>query len=50
MPYLGYLRPDHEVEDAREIALTFTLRAGPQLAALLDHDCRRINAYTSARN
>ncbi|MET8566170.1 hypothetical protein ABZV75_38515 [Streptomyces flaveolus] len=50
MPYLGYLRPDHEVEDAREIALTLTLWAGPQLASLLDHDYKRINAYTSARN
>ncbi|MEW2290230.1 hypothetical protein [Streptomyces sp. NPDC047841] len=42
--------PDHEVEDAREIALTFTLWAGPQLAALLDHDYRRIDAYTGARS
>ncbi|MEW2290950.1 hypothetical protein [Streptomyces sp. NPDC047841] len=49
VPYLGYLRPGHDVEDAREIALTFTLWAGPQLAALLYHDYQRINAYTSAR-
>ncbi|MET9018322.1 hypothetical protein ABZX74_47255 [Streptomyces olivaceoviridis] len=44
----GILRPDHEAEDAREI--TLTLWAGPQLAALLDHDYKQINAYTSARN
>ncbi|MGW2462361.1 hypothetical protein ACWC2M_25540 [Streptomyces sp. NPDC001761] len=49
VPYLGYLRPGHEVEGAREIALTLTLWAGPQLAAL-DHDYQRIHAYTSARN
>ncbi|MET8566393.1 hypothetical protein ABZV75_39720 [Streptomyces flaveolus] len=48
MPYLGYLRPDHEVEDAREI--TLTLWAGPQLAALLDHNYTQITAYTSARS
>ncbi|MET8771104.1 hypothetical protein [Streptomyces sp. NPDC004658] len=50
VPYLGYLRPGHEVEDAREIALTFTLWAGPQLAALLGHDYQRIHAYTSTQN
>ncbi|MFF5553951.1 hypothetical protein [Streptomyces olivaceoviridis] len=50
VPYLGYLRPDHEVEDAREIALTFTLGAGPQLATFLDRDYKRITAYTAARD
>ncbi|MFE1453386.1 hypothetical protein [Streptomyces olivaceoviridis] len=29
VPYLGYLRPDHEADDARAIALTLTLWAGP---------------------
>ena len=45
MPYLHYVRQDHAVEDAREIALTFALWAGPQLAELMRHDVVRINAY-----
>ncbi|POX58730.1 hypothetical protein C3492_36615 [Streptomyces sp. Ru62] len=50
VPSLGYLRPGHEMADAREIVLTFTLWAGPHLAALLDYDYGRIHAYTGARN
>jgi hypothetical protein len=49
VPYLHYVRQDHAVEDAREIALTFALWAGPQLAELLRHDVVRINAYLDSR-
>ena len=49
VPYLHYVRQDHAVEDAREIALTFALWAGPQLAELMRHDVVRINAYLDAR-
>lgn len=48
-PYLRYLRTGHEVEDAREVALTFALWAGPQLAALMLHDAERITSYMDAR-
>ncbi|MFM9452520.1 hypothetical protein [Streptomyces europaeiscabiei] len=47
--YLGYLRPGHEVQDAREIALTFALWAGEALSALMHHDAERISGYTAAR-
>lgn len=47
--YLGYLRPGHEVQDAREIALTFALWAGDALSALMHHDTERITNYTAAR-
>ncbi|MDX3695046.1 hypothetical protein PV726_32850 [Streptomyces europaeiscabiei] len=47
--YLGYLRPGHEVQDAREIALTFALWAGEALSALMHHDTERISGYTAAR-
>ncbi|MFJ7905308.1 hypothetical protein ACIQ6V_33335 [Streptomyces sp. NPDC096198] len=43
------VRQDHAVEDAREIALTFALWAGPQLAELMRHDVVRINAYLDSR-
>ncbi|MFD7663464.1 hypothetical protein [Streptomyces sp. NPDC059788] len=49
VPYLLYLRDGHEVEDAREMALTFALWAGAQLAALMHHDAERITAYLHAR-
>lgn len=49
VPYLHYVRQDHAVEDAREIALTFALWAGPQLAELMRHDGVRINAYVDSR-
>ncbi|MER6540485.1 hypothetical protein ABT215_43425 [Streptomyces sp900105755] len=49
VPYLHYVRQDHGVEDAREIALTFALWAGDQLAALMHHDVARIHAYMDAR-
>ncbi|MER7694574.1 hypothetical protein [Streptomyces sp. NPDC097610] len=48
-PYLHYVRPDHAVEDTREIALTFALWVGPQLAELMHHDVVRINAYLNSR-
>ncbi|AXK36502.1 hypothetical protein DVA86_31940 [Streptomyces armeniacus] len=49
-PYLHYLRADHEVEDAREVALTFALWAGSQLAALMHNDPDRITACMDARD
>ncbi|HBF78520.1 MAG TPA: hypothetical protein DD420_00850 [Streptomyces sp.] len=49
-PYLLYLRDGHEVEDAREMALTFALWAGSQLAALMRHEADRITSYMDARN
>jgi hypothetical protein len=48
-PYLHYLREGHEVEDAREIVLTFALWAGENLAAFLRHDPTQITGYTTAR-
>ncbi len=50
-PYLRYLRAGHEVEveDAREIALTFALWAGSYLAALMQHESGRIAAYLDER-
>ncbi|MEU6462233.1 hypothetical protein [Streptomyces sp. NPDC046976] len=50
VPYLRYLRDGHEVEDAREVALTFALWAGAQLAGLLQHDAERIAVYLTARD
>ena len=50
VPYLRYLRKDHEMEDAREMALTFALWAGPQLAALMHDDVERISSYLDARS
>ncbi|MEU5958283.1 hypothetical protein [Streptomyces sp. NPDC047525] len=49
IPFLGYLRPDSELEDAREIALSFALWAGQDLSALMQHDAERIVGYTEAR-
>ncbi|WP_146057517.1 hypothetical protein [Streptomyces sp. SM12] len=49
-PYLLYLRRGHEVEDAREMALTFVLWAGAQLAALMHHEAERITAYLDVRD
>ncbi|MGQ4404400.1 hypothetical protein ACN6K4_006024 [Streptomyces hayashii] len=48
-PFLAYLRPDSELEDAREIALSFALWAGQDLSALMQHDAERIAGYTQAR-
>lgn len=48
-PYRNYLRAGHEVEDARELALTFTLWAGTQLAEVMHHDAGRITRYLNAR-
>ncbi|MEU6350138.1 hypothetical protein ABZ896_12505 [Streptomyces sp. NPDC047072] len=50
VPYLGYLRPEHELEDAREMALSFVLWAGASLSELMDHDATRISNYTNARS
>lgn len=49
-PYLLYLRDGHEVEDAREMALTFALWAGSQLTALMHHEAERITSYLDARD
>ncbi|MET9127757.1 hypothetical protein [Streptomyces sp. NPDC004528] len=49
VPYLHYVRPDHDVEDAREIALTFALWAGQQLAELMHHDPARVHGYVDSR-
>ncbi|MFI5985156.1 hypothetical protein ACIBEA_30345 [Streptomyces sp. NPDC051555] len=48
-PYLLYVRDDHEIEDAREMALTFGLWAAGELAQLLHDDPARITAYLTAR-
>ncbi|MFF9594223.1 hypothetical protein ACF1FX_34460 [Streptomyces sp. NPDC014646] len=48
--YLRYLRDGHQVEDAREMALTLALWAGSQLAALMLNDPARISAYLNARD
>lgn len=50
VPYLLYLRGDHEVEDAREMALTFALWAGAHLAELMHYEAERITAYLNARD
>ncbi|MGK4586108.1 hypothetical protein [Kitasatospora sp. HPMI-4] len=49
VPYLRYLREGSEVEDAREVALTFALWAGAHLSALMGHDAERIASYTAER-
>ncbi|WND40821.1 hypothetical protein RI578_41770 (plasmid) [Streptomyces sp. BB1-1-1] len=49
VPFLAYLRPGSELEDAREIALSFALWAGQDLAALMQYDSQRIVGYTQAR-
>ncbi|MFD8725635.1 hypothetical protein ACFV2H_48790 [Streptomyces sp. NPDC059629] len=49
VPYVHYVRQDHVVQDTREIALTFALWAGPQLAELMRHDVVRINDYLDSR-
>ncbi|MCL3999044.1 hypothetical protein [Streptomyces lavenduligriseus] len=49
VPFLAYLRPGSELEDAREIALSFALWAGQDLAALMQYDAERIAGYTRAR-
>ncbi|MEU1500545.1 hypothetical protein [Streptomyces sp. NPDC005732] len=49
VPYLHYVRPDHEVEDAREIALTVALWAGQQLAELMHNDAARVHGYVNSR-
>lgn len=48
--YLRYLRDGHQVEDAREMALTLALWAGSQLAALMLDVPERIGAYLNARD
>lgn len=48
--YLRYLREGHQVEDAREMALTLALWAGSQLAGLMLRDPARIGAYLDARD
>ncbi|MFI5982491.1 hypothetical protein ACIBEA_16640 [Streptomyces sp. NPDC051555] len=48
-PYLLYVRDDHQVEDAREMALTFGMWAASELAQLLYDDLVRITAYTATR-
>ncbi|MFE0777609.1 hypothetical protein [Streptomyces sp. NPDC058861] len=49
VPFLAYLRHGSELEDAREIALTFALWAGQALATLMQYDTERIAGYTQAR-
>lgn len=49
VPFLAYLRPGSELEDTREIALSFALWAGQDLAALMQYDSQRIVGYTQAR-
>ncbi|MEU0665239.1 hypothetical protein ABZ508_13665 [Streptomyces lavendulocolor] len=49
IPFLGYLRAGSELEDAREIALSFALWAGADLSALMQDDADRIAGYTAAR-
>ncbi|MCX4581168.1 hypothetical protein OHB41_50370 [Streptomyces sp. NBC_01571] len=49
VPYLHYVRHDHDIEDAREIALTFALWAGQQLAELMHHDPDRVHGYVDSR-
>lgn len=44
---LRYLRLRHEVEDARELALTLGMWAGAHLSALLHHDADRITNYVN---
>ncbi|UKZ02828.1 hypothetical protein BOQ63_001460 (plasmid) [Streptomyces viridifaciens] len=49
VPYLSYLRPGHEVEDAREVALTFALWAGENLARLMAYEADRVDGYLADR-
>ncbi|MEU5137700.1 hypothetical protein [Streptomyces californicus] len=49
VPFLAYLRQGSELEDAREIALSFALWAGQALASLMQYDIGRITSYTQAR-
>ncbi|MFD8727814.1 hypothetical protein [Streptomyces sp. NPDC059611] len=49
VPFLAYLRQGSELEDAREIALSFVLWAGQALASLMQYDTGRITGYTQAR-
>ncbi|GAA1213392.1 hypothetical protein [Streptomyces rhizosphaericus] len=49
-PYLAYLRPDFQLEDAREVALTFALWAGQSLSALMHYDVERITGYMLSRS
>ncbi|MEV7282892.1 hypothetical protein [Streptomyces sp. NPDC093111] len=49
-PFLLYLRDGHELQDAREVVLTFALWAGSQLAGLMRNDAGRITAYLDARD
>lgn len=49
-PYLAYLRPDSQLEDAREVALSFALWAGQSLSGLMHHDVDRITGYTQSRS
>ncbi|MFC3985194.1 hypothetical protein [Streptosporangium jomthongense] len=48
-PYAAYLRDGHQVEDAREVVLTFALWAGATLAELMRYDDQRITSYVEAR-
>ncbi|MGZ2361507.1 hypothetical protein LRE75_33320 [Streptomyces sp. 372A] len=49
VPFLAHLRPGSELEDAREIALSFALWAGQDLASLMQYDTGRITGYTQSR-
>ncbi|WP_018569641.1 hypothetical protein [Streptomyces sp. PsTaAH-124] len=49
VPYQGYVRPDQEVEDTRELALTLGLWAGPLLASLMHYESDRITGYLDSR-
>ncbi|MFJ2780210.1 hypothetical protein [Kitasatospora sp. NPDC087315] len=49
VPYLSYLRPGREVEDAREVALTLGQWAGANLAGLTVFGGDRVHAYLNHR-
>lgn len=48
-PFVRYLRAEHELEDAREIALTLCLWAGEYLAGMMAYDVDRITGYVTSR-
>ena len=49
-PFLSYLRAGHELDDAREMALSLGLWAGDHLAQLLGYEAGRIASYLGARD
>ncbi|MFE5730210.1 hypothetical protein ACFQ7A_04760 [Streptomyces sp. NPDC056528] len=49
VPYQGYVRPDQELEDTRELILTLGLWAGQFLASLMHYERDRITGYLDSR-